>query len=113
MYVNNYECHFRVVFHAPELSLRQPRDTRDRQSLARLGICGRGMTMLRLKRLGVRRIRALDRAHGRHAFDRRRRPTLTGYLIIMGGIVMFAGIIALLDWLGRRNERQSRHRRVT
>lgn len=31
---------------------------------------------------------------------------MTGFLIIMGGITIFVGIIALLDWLARRKERQ-------
>ena len=38
---------------------------------------------------------------------------MTGYFIIMGGIVVFAGIIALLDWLGRRKDRPSHHRPVS
>ena len=38
---------------------------------------------------------------------------MTGYFIIMGGIAAFAGIIALLDWLGRRKDRRSHHRPVS
>jgi hypothetical protein len=30
-------------------------------------------------------------------------------VIILGGIALFAGIIVLLDWLGRRKDRQSHH----
>ena len=37
---------------------------------------------------------------------------MTGYFIIMGGILAFAAIIALLDWLARRKDRQSHHRPV-
>jgi hypothetical protein len=32
---------------------------------------------------------------------------MTGFHIIMGGITIFVGIITLLDWLARRNERRS------
>ena len=28
---------------------------------------------------------------------------------ILGGITLFLGIIALLDWLGRRKDRRSKH----
>ena len=31
-------------------------------------------------------------------------------VIILGGITVFAGIITLLDWVGRRKDRQSRNR---
>ena len=34
---------------------------------------------------------------------------MTGYFIIMGGILAFAAIIALLDRLARRKDRQSHH----
>ena len=30
--------------------------------------------------------------------------------IMLGGITLFAVIVTLLDWLGRRKERQSRNR---
>ena len=30
--------------------------------------------------------------------------------IMLGGIMLFAAIITLLDWLGRRKDRQSRGR---
>lgn len=33
---------------------------------------------------------------------------MTFYLIIYGGMVLFAGVIALLDWLGQRQERRRR-----
>jgi len=32
---------------------------------------------------------------------------VTGYFIVMGGILSFAAVIAVLDWLGRRKERRS------
>jgi len=32
---------------------------------------------------------------------------MTGFLIIMGGITIFVGIITLLDWLARQKERRS------
>ena len=32
---------------------------------------------------------------------------MTGVLVMFGGILLFAGIITLLDWLARRKERQS------
>ena len=32
---------------------------------------------------------------------------MIGFLIIMGGITIFVGIITLLDWLARRKERRS------
>jgi hypothetical protein len=38
---------------------------------------------------------------------------MTGYFIIMGGITLVVGIVALLDWLGRRKDRQSHHRPVS
>ena len=31
-------------------------------------------------------------------------------VIILGGITLFAATITLLDWLGRRKDRQSRNR---
>lgn len=31
-------------------------------------------------------------------------------LLLLGGIAVVAGIITLLDWLGRRKDRQSRNR---
>ena len=30
------------------------------------------------------------------------------YVIMLGGMVLFAGVITLLDWLGRRQERRRR-----
>ena len=33
-----------------------------------------------------------------------------GIYILMGGIVLFAGIITLLDWLGQRQERKAHKR---
>jgi hypothetical protein len=38
---------------------------------------------------------------------------MMGYFILMGGILAFAGTIALLDWLARRKERRSEHRPVS
>lgn len=35
---------------------------------------------------------------------------MIGYFIIMGGILTFAGTIALLDWLARRKDRRSEQR---
>jgi len=35
---------------------------------------------------------------------------MIGAYVILGGIVLFAGVITLLDWLGRRKERRSHHR---
>lgn len=29
---------------------------------------------------------------------------------ILGGIALIVGIVTLLDWLGRRRDRQSKHR---
>lgn len=31
-------------------------------------------------------------------------------LLLLGGIAVVAGIITLLDWLGRRKDRQARNR---
>ena len=31
-------------------------------------------------------------------------------LLLLGGIAVVAGIITLLDWIGRRKDRQSRNR---
>jgi hypothetical protein len=31
-------------------------------------------------------------------------------LLLLGGIAIVAGIITLLDWVGRRKDRQSRNR---
>ena len=31
-------------------------------------------------------------------------------VIMLGGILMFAALITLLDWLGRRKDRESRNR---
>jgi hypothetical protein len=33
---------------------------------------------------------------------------MAGYFVLLYGMVTFFAIIALLDWLGRRKERQSR-----
>jgi hypothetical protein len=52
-------------------------------------------------------LRDLDRTHGNDALDRERGSPMTGFLIIMGGITIFVGIITLLDWLARRKERRS------
>lgn len=35
---------------------------------------------------------------------------MTGFLIAAYALVAFFGIIILLDWLGRRKDRQSRNR---
>ena len=35
---------------------------------------------------------------------------MTGFLIAAYTLVAFFGVITLLDWLGRRKERQSRNR---
>ena len=32
---------------------------------------------------------------------------MTGYFVLFGGIMLFAAIITLLDWLAQRKERQS------
>jgi hypothetical protein len=32
----------------------------------------------------------------------------TNVYIMLGGMVLFGGIITLLDWIGRRQERRSR-----
>jgi hypothetical protein len=37
---------------------------------------------------------------------------MTNVILMFGGILLFAGIITLLDWLARRKERQSRNRPV-
>jgi hypothetical protein len=39
---------------------------------------------------------------------RRRDKPMTGFFIIFGGITAFAGVIALVDWLGRRQHREHR-----
>jgi purine-cytosine permease-like protein len=36
---------------------------------------------------------------------------MTTALFMLGGITVIVGIIALLDWLARRKDRQSEHRR--
>lgn len=33
-------------------------------------------------------------------------------LLMLGGIAVLAGIVTLLDWLGRRKDRQSSQRKV-
>ena len=35
---------------------------------------------------------------------------ITNVFIMLGGIALFAVVITLLDWLGRRKDRQSRNR---
>ena len=35
---------------------------------------------------------------------------MTGYFVLFGGIMLFAAVITLLDWIARRKERQSEHR---
>ena len=35
---------------------------------------------------------------------------MTGFYVMLFGMVTFVGIITLLDWLGRRKDRQSRNR---
>ena len=35
---------------------------------------------------------------------------MTNVILMFGGILLFAGIITLLDWLARRKERQSENR---
>jgi hypothetical protein len=37
---------------------------------------------------------------------------MTTALVMLGGITFIAGIIVLLDWLGRRKDRRSGHRPV-
>ena len=32
---------------------------------------------------------------------------MTGFFILFGGITLFAGIITVLDWLGRRQRRKA------
>jgi hypothetical protein len=34
---------------------------------------------------------------------------MTGYFVLFGGILLFATIVTLLDWLARRKEQQSEH----
>jgi hypothetical protein len=34
---------------------------------------------------------------------------MDGALILLSGIALIAGVITLLDWLGRRKDRQSHH----
>lgn len=36
---------------------------------------------------------------------------MTTALFMLGGITVIMGIIALLDWLARRKDRQAEHRR--
>ena len=36
---------------------------------------------------------------------------MTTALFMLGGIMVIAGIITLLDWLARRKDRRSEHRR--
>lgn len=31
-------------------------------------------------------------------------------IVLLGGIILFLAVIALIDWLGRRKDRQSEHR---
>jgi hypothetical protein len=38
---------------------------------------------------------------------------MTGYFVVMGGILAFAVVIAFLDWLGQRKDRRSHHRPVS
>lgn len=35
---------------------------------------------------------------------------MTGFFVLLYGIVTFVGIITLLDWIGRRKDRRSRNR---
>ena len=35
---------------------------------------------------------------------------MTGFYVLLFGIVTVVGIITLLDWLGRRQERRARNR---
>jgi hypothetical protein len=35
---------------------------------------------------------------------------MTGFFVLFGGILLFATIVTLLDWLARRKDRQSEHR---
>ncbi len=35
---------------------------------------------------------------------------MTGFFVLLYGMVIFFGIITLIDWLGRRKDRQSRNR---
>ena len=35
---------------------------------------------------------------------------MIGYYIVTGAIVLFAGIITLMDWMGRRQRRQRAHK---
>jgi hypothetical protein len=36
--------------------------------------------------------------------------SMTNVFIMLGGIALFAVVVTLLDWLGRRKDRQSRGR---
>jgi len=36
---------------------------------------------------------------------------MTGVYVLLGGIVLVAFVIMLLDWLARRRERQAEHHR--
>lgn len=31
-------------------------------------------------------------------------------IVLLGGIILFLAVIALIDWLGRRKDQQSEHR---
>lgn len=31
-------------------------------------------------------------------------------IVLLGGIILFLAVIALIDWLGRRRDRQAEHR---
>ena len=37
---------------------------------------------------------------------------MTGFFVLLYGIVTFVGVITLLDWIGRRKDRRSRNRAV-
>lgn len=37
---------------------------------------------------------------------------MTTALVMLGGIALIAGIVVLLDWLGRRKDRRSQHHLV-
>jgi len=37
---------------------------------------------------------------------------MAGFYVMLFGMVAFVGIITLLDWIGRRKDRQSRNRAV-
>jgi hypothetical protein len=59
--------------------------------------------------VGLRGSRCVVSARGIRADADRKTTMINGFLIIYG-IALIVGIIVLLDWLGRRKDRQSKHR---